>query len=330
MSEQQNIEHFYQLLDETSSYLAQAYHKPYLEAVIDAAEQFFQGDLVLEATDEQRARMEAFIHRFEQLQLSNEELRRGLQLVILNGMKADHIPGTGITPDAVAMFMGFLANKFSRQPSTVLDPAVGIGNLLSCVLNQYSHEIKAFGIEVDPTLVRLAYVNTNLQKHQVELYHQDALKPVYINPADLIVCDLPIGIYPNTQAATGYQLYAEGEVLYTHHLLIEQALRLTAEGGYLLLLIPNHLFVEDGAMRLRQLITEQAFVQALLQLPSNLFVEGSILKSIFILQKKGNKVLKPKQTLIASLPSFSNPASFSKVLAQINQWLVMEKGEHML
>lgn len=311
MSAVNKLEECFQLLDRSSTFIAKEYNKTYLEALIDTAEQFFQSE------------------EFQRLSLSKENVRRAMQLAILNGMKEEAIPGTGVTPDTVAMLIAYLASRLST-PTAILDPAIGTANLLTCVLNQYDHPRKAYGIEVDATLVRLAYVNTNLQEYPVELYHQDALKPLYIASAELTVCDLPVGIYPNEKVAKNYQLYNQEQPMYTHHLLIEQSLRMTVDGGYLIFLIPNTLFVEPGADRLRQFITEQAYVQAVLQLPNNLFQEGSIFKSIFILQKKGENIKKPNQTLVAQLPSFSSAEAFSKVLDQINEWIASEKREHMV
>lgn len=331
MSVAKNIEKCFQLLDESSLFIVKEYGKKYLEALIDTAEQFFQGEPVLEGTPEQEERMASFIKAYRQLGLTKEEIRRGMQLAILKGIKEENIPGTGVTPDAVAMLIAYLVQRFHAHAKIILDPAMGAANLLTSVLNQFSiKDQSAYGLEVDPTLIRLAYVNTNLQEHGIELYHQDALKPVLVPPAELIVCDLPIGLYPNEEVAKSYELYSETSPVYTHHLLIEQSLRLAQEGGYLFLLIPNSLFVEPGADRLRQLITREAYIQALLELPKSLFQEGSIYKSIFILQKKGKQVHKPKQTLIVSLPSFSNAKEFSKVLDQINYWLATEKGQIMV
>lgn len=331
MSVAKKIEDCFQLLDQSSSYIAKAYGKKYLEALIDTAEQFFQGEPVLEGTKDQEERMASFITAYQQLSLTKEEIRRGMQLAILKGIKEDNIPGTGITPDSVAMLIAYLVQRFNPHAQTIFDPAIGAANLLTSVLNQCTTKYQAaYGLEVDPTLIRLAYANTNLQEHEIELYHQDALKPVLTPPAEITVCDLPIGLYPNEEVAKSYELYSDVDPIYTHHLLIEQTLRLAAEGGYLFFLIPNSLFIEPGAERLRQLITKEAYIQALLELPKSLFQEGSIYKSIFILQKKGNNVQKPKQTLIVSLPSFSNADEFSKVLGQINYWLAREKGQLMV
>ncbi|WP_025026633.1 class I SAM-dependent methyltransferase [Caldalkalibacillus mannanilyticus] len=302
MTTHQKMERCFNLLDQSTIKRSQEQHCSYLDALIEVA-------------DDQE---------IETGEYSNEDVRRAMQLAILKGMKEHSIVGTGITPDSVAMFMAHLAQKFIEQPQVIFDPAVGSANLLTCVLNQYKSPISSYGVEVDSTLVRLAYVNSNLQKHGVELFHQDSLKPLYIPKAQLVISDLPVGIYPNLEIAKKYTLFNEIAEMYTHHLLIEQCINFTEENGYMILLIPNSLFVEQGAEKLRSLVTEQTHIQGILQLPVSLFQEGSIQKSIFILQKKGKDSIKPKQVLMASLPSFTNKESFARSLDQIHQWILTE------
>ena len=59
-------------------------------------------------------------------------------------------------------------------------PAVGTGNLLTTILNQLNcPDIRSYGVEIDDLLIRLAYVNANLQNHPLELYRQDSLRPLF-------------------------------------------------------------------------------------------------------------------------------------------------------
>ncbi len=85
---------------------------------------------------------------------------------------------------------------------TLFDPAVGTGNLLLAVLNQLAGEAgKAFGSEIDDVLIKLAYVQANLQEKEIELFNQDSLQPIFMEPADAVICDLPVGYYPDDESA---------------------------------------------------------------------------------------------------------------------------------
>ncbi len=75
--------------------------------------------------------------------------------------------------------------------------------------------MEPIGVEIDDILIRLAYVNANLQAHPVQLFNQDSLEPLFIDPVDAVVCDLPVGYYPNDSRAADYQLKAvEGHSLF--------------------------------------------------------------------------------------------------------------------
>lgn len=162
-------------------------------------------------------------------------------------MKESVQPNHQMTPDAVGMLVGYLVNKFVTKPSyLLLDPAIGTGNLLTTVINQQEGKaIESIGIEIDDLLIKLAYINANLQQHPIQLYNQDSLEPLFIELADAVVSDLPVGYYPNDVRANDFQLKSEKGHSYAHHLFIEQSIKYTKEGGYLFFLIPNGLFESE-------------------------------------------------------------------------------------
>lgn len=96
--------------------------------------------------------------------------------------------------------------------------------------------MSGFGVEVDEVLIKLALVNANLQKHAIEFFHQDGLAPLYIDPVDAVVSDLPVGYYPNEIGASEYKLKADEGMSYAHHLFIEQSVKHTKEWRVLILL----------------------------------------------------------------------------------------------
>src|SRR5699024_11881246 len=61
---------------------------------------------------------------------------------------------------------------------TLFDPASGTGNLLFVIMEQIKHELEVYASEVDPLLLKLSLVNANLQKKEVEFFHQDSLSPL--------------------------------------------------------------------------------------------------------------------------------------------------------
>ncbi|WP_078545093.1 class I SAM-dependent methyltransferase [Litchfieldia alkalitelluris] len=329
MEQRSQVEILFKVIDETASLLREELACTYIEGVAETGENLFQQAILQEEISElSKKRLEKEYSLFYKQRFTKEEIRKAYQLSILKGMHEASQANHQMTPDAVALFIGYLVKKVTegKEQLSIFDPAIGTGNLLTAVLNQNTDKtVKAYGCDVDDLLIRLAFVNANLQEQNVELFNQDSLEALYVDPVDVIVCDLPYGYYPNDVNASNYQLKAETGHSYAHHLFIEQSLKYTQEGGFVLLLIPNALFESDQTKQLNSFLHEHAYIQGLIQLPSTMFKQKEAAKSVFILQKKAEGVQAPKQTLLANLPSFSNKEAMSNMVQKIDQWFKDEK-----
>lgn len=320
--EKGNIEMLFTCLDDCTAIIQNELNVTYLEALILTGEFLFQGNIDSSLSEVSMKKLKNSISSINLEDFTKEQIRKTYQLTILKGMKEGTQAHHAMTPDAVAMFMSYLVNKVTEkyQDFRLLDPAVGSGNLLTAILNNSNKKIDSFGIEPDETLLKLAYVNSNLQKHIIELFHQDSLTNIFIDLVDVVVSDLPIGYYPNQSIAEQYQLKADKGMSYTHHLIIEQMISSTKQGGFLIFLIPSNMFETDQAKRLHQFIKEHAHIYSLIQLPKSLFKEENNRKSIFILRRKGEGIQPPSQALLAELPSFSHKQSLSEMINSMNNW----------
>lgn len=317
------VEELFTLFNETAIVLQEELSCTYLEALAETGENLFQSSILQEELSE--LTVKRLKKQYEQVNLerfSKEEIRKAFQLVILKGMKENIQPNHQMTPDTVGILVGYLVSKFiQKQEYRLLDPAVGTGNLLTTVLNQQAQKnIESFGVEIDDILIKLAYVNANLQEHTVRFFHQDSLEPLFLDPIDVVVSDLPVGFYPNDLRAADYQIKAEEGHTYSHHLFIEQSVKHTVPGGYLFFLIPNGLFESEQATLLHEYIKEHLIIQGLIQLPESMFKNKNAGKSILILQKKGENIQPPKQALLVQLPSLSSSAVMEKVLGKMDEW----------
>ncbi|WP_066063492.1 class I SAM-dependent methyltransferase [Neobacillus soli] len=322
------VEQLFTLFNETAVLLQEELNCTYLEALAETGENLFHGSVLQDELSELTVkRLEKQYEQHHLEKFSNEEIRKAYQLVILKGMKESVQPNHQMTPDSVGMLVGYLVERFMKQPSfRLLDPAVGTGNLLTTVLNHLHKKVASVGVEIDDLLIKLAYVNANLQEHSIELFNQDSLEPLFIDPVDAVIGDLPVGFYPNDVRALDYQLKANEGHSYAHHLFIEQSVRHTAPGGYLFLIMPNGLFESKQAGKLHEFFKENVIVQGLLQLPTSMFKNKNAAKSILILQKMGEGVLPPKQALLVDLPSLSNMTEMDKILIQMEKWFQENKG----
>jgi site-specific DNA-methyltransferase (adenine-specific) len=328
---QTKVEQLFTVLDQTAVLLQEELQVSYLEATGFTADNLFEGQVMQEEilhNELLRKRLEKEYKTINIDELTKEEIRKGLQLVILKGMKEATQAHHHMTPDAVSLFIGYLVNKLTEglKELTILDPAIGTANLLTAVLNSLSDkQVKGFGVEIDDLLVKLSFINANLQQHDIEFFNQDALQDLFIDPVDLVVCDLPVGYYPNDEGAKKFELHTAEGHSYAHYLFIEQSFLYTKPGGKLVFLIPNSLFEGEYAKRLHSFIKENGVIQGILQLPLSMFKKEQHAKSILILQKQGQNVKLPKQALLAELPSFSNMKAMEGMVSRIDQWFEQEK-----
>lgn len=323
---QENVEKHFKLLDEMVEYIQEKMNVTYIEGLTIGLEYIVTEVAPSSLTKDVQEKIDKKIKFFTFDALDKEEIRKVLQLTILKGMKGATQQQHLITPDTVAMFIGYVAQKLigSKEKLRVFDPASGSANLLMAVLNQLTMNKQAYGSEIDPTLIQLSLMSANLQRTEVEFFHQDSLQPFLLEPVDLIVSDLPVGYYPDDVRSSQFKLNATKGHAYSHHLLMEQSIHYTKEGGYLLFVIPNFLFDSDQADKLHVYLQQEVHIIGLLQLPLSIFRDENQAKSILVLQKKGEATKAPKETLLAQLPSFKDVRATEQIVEKMNQWFKNE------
>jgi site-specific DNA-methyltransferase (adenine-specific) len=324
----ESVEKLFTMFNVTADLLKDELSCTYLEALAESGDNLFHGKVLQEEISEWTSkRLEKLYGEVRLADHSKEEIRKGFQLAILKGMQENVQAHHQMTPDSVGLFMGYLVSKFiSKQSYRLLDPAVGTGNLLSTVLHQLDEkEVESAGIEIDDVLIRLAYVNANLLEHEVQLFNQDTLDPLFIDPVDAVISDLPVGYYPNDLRASEFKVKAESGHTYAHHLFIEQSARHTKEGGYMFFIIPNGLFESEQAGNLRELFKSHLYIQGIIQLPKTIFKNEQAAKSILVLQKQAEGIKPPKQALLVELPKLSDGSAMSRMLGKIDEWFAENK-----
>lgn len=321
MSESKVVELF-DWIDETTMIIQQHADETFLESLAVTLEALFYGDIYDENHIGLNDKIREELTKVELSDYSRENIRKAVQLAVLKGMKKATQHHHTMTPEAIALFIGYLADKLTKnlEEVRIFDPASGTANLLLIVMSHLKQPVKAFASEIDPTLLKISLLNANLQKQRVEYFHQDSLKPLLLDPVDLVVADLPVGYYPDDGEASKFELRAEKGHSYSHHLFIEQSLMYTKEGGFLIFIIPEFLFESDQADKLHAFIVKNAHIVGLLQLPGTAFASKEHKKGIFILQKKGKDTTNVKQPLLAMLPSFNDTKAMENILGQINSW----------
>ncbi|MGM9924624.1 MAG: class I SAM-dependent methyltransferase [Bacillus sp. (in: firmicutes)] len=327
----ESIEKAFQLLDQTALIIEEECHCTYLEALAETAENIFQRSILQEDVSEMTKKR--LLKQYDSIpfeQFDAETIRKAFQLAILKGMKQNTQSHHQMTPDSIGLFVSYLVRKCmeGKESFRVLDPAVGTGNLLFTILQQFKkEEIASIGCDVDETLVKLAYSGANLMQCAVELYNGDSIKPLLIDPVDLIVSDLPVGYYPDDARAQEFEVKADDEHTYAHHLLIEQSVRHLNEGGYGIYIIPNSIFESAQATLLQQFLKNHTHIQGLVALPASLFKNEAAAKSILIVQKKKDGLSAPKNALLVQLPNMSDSTAMRNILKKMDEWFKAEKRD---
>ncbi|CUN13690.1 MULTISPECIES: class I SAM-dependent methyltransferase [Turicibacter] len=323
------IEQLFDLVDETSMIISSELKMNYLQAMCESCGNIMSQDVSQSVNEEIRQALEKQYSDLEELEFTQEEIRKALQLAILKGLKAERVTNAVMTPDSIALMVSYLISKFipSAKEMTVADLTVGTGNFLTAILNQIDVEPQAiYGVDVDKDLLQIAYTLSDMQEHAVQFYQQSSLKPMLVEPLDLIVGDLPTGEVVDSSELVDLELsLVSKQVTYLPYLLIENHLKYLKPGGYAFYVIPNDLFSQKGSTEFHQMLTSQANIQALLQLPSSMFKSHELGKSLFIIQKNGEAIQPIKEVLVAQLPSFNDREKFGQTLNRIDNWIKLNK-----
>ncbi len=310
----ENIEKLFSFIDEYAEKLSKEHDLTYLDSVLETLNTWLDGEISPSGSEP-----------------TKEEIRKAIQLCILKGMRQSAQPNHQMTPDSLGLLLGYFVEQFyekefkTNHKITVLDPAIGTGNLLLTVMNLVGDKIQGVGVEIDDLLIQLAAASAELEKQPIALYRQDALENLMIDPVDAAICDLPVGYYPNDEVAKEYEVKAQEGMTYAHHLFIEQSLKYVKDGGYLFFLVPDHLFESEQSALLNKLITQKAWIQALVQLPSELFSSKAHAKSLLIIQKKSETEKPVKEVLLAKVPNMKNMKALELFFAKVQKWKKEQK-----
>ncbi|AXH99463.1 class I SAM-dependent methyltransferase [Sporosarcina sp. PTS2304] len=285
---------------------AQSVDGLYLDAILEASERWLDKPSLLELESP----------------VQPEEIRKGIQLALLKAMKQSAQAHHQMTPDSIGYLIGYLVNKLvdSKGAITFLDPAVGTGNLLFTVLNQFPGEATASAVEIDDVLIQIAAATANLLELPVSFYLQDAIRPLPIDLVDAVVSDLPVGYYPDDEVAMDYELMAKEGHAFSHYLYIEQSMRYVKPGGYGFFVVPSRLLTAEGAEPILAYVKEHRLLRGLFELPDTLFADQRFAKSILLLQQPPTEKFVQPDVLLAKIPELGNAAAMQSFFKKVNSW----------
>lgn len=319
--EQSSVEQLFETIDAMTKVIETQMEEPYLNSLIMTMEFIVYGES--DSIDQKLLdNIEQYEKKLSKIAFKPKVLQKAFQLAIVKGMKDSIQPQHVMTPETIALLIGYLAEKVTTHLDSIriFDPVCGTGNLLTIVMEQLKKNLSVYANEIDPTLLRLSVIQADIQQKAIHFFHQDSLRPLFLDPVDLVIADLPVGYYPDQERAQAFELGWEEGPSYAHHLLLEQSMNYTKNGGYLLFLIPEFLFNSEQSTILHPYLHKQAHIVGVLQLPESAFKSKQNVKSILILQKKGEHTTAPQQPLLVKLPSLRDTAAMENILMKINAW----------
>ena len=281
------------------------------------------------------AKLEAIYQELKQLNLTPLQLKQAITVAIIKAQKDDKAEVNKLmTPDAIGLIASLIAyevlNVQNKKTVNIVDPTVGTGNLLIEVIEQLNmtdkFHINAAALYNDDTLVALAKSFSEVMNLNLDAYHQDSVADWDITDIDMAVADLPVGYYPIDENAKNFQTSAESGHSYAHHLLIEQTMNNLNDGGLGIFIVPSQIFQTDQAKKLSEWMVSSVYLQAVLDLPANLFASKEAQKAVVVLQKHGNNAKQVENVLMGTIPDTNNPKLFEGFKDQLQDWAKNFKG----
>lgn len=314
--EQKKTEEIYRVLDQASQILSEALDTSYLDGLIEICEDLIQGNIQIENNQPNAAVVERLTVLLNGLTLTNytaEEIRKAVSLAYLKAVQVDRIQVVHHqTPDAIAMIVAYVAAKFVREvkPVDILDPFVGMGNLLATVVNYFkTMELtigKVTGVEIDDALIALAGISFDFQKLMVNLIEGDS-QDIDLPSADIIVTDVPL-------VHKEVDFVPDNGLIYT----ASEALK---ENGIGVFVVPSVMLENENAANFLSKLTQSVYVQGIIKFAPSTFKNTQAAKSLLVVQKHGQRAKQVEQVLLAQVPVLTATKELTQFFANLDQWI---------
>lgn len=299
------IDFYYDCLDEATMLIYEEKKKDYLSCLITASE-YFLGYENEKLSFELMKKLDICYQKLMQYQYANEEVRVALQLLIIKGFKhLQKYPLDLMTPDSISYLFAKIINNLYEDELTILDVALGTGNLINTISNYYPYSLSLIGIEKEEMLVRLAKVGSELQNNDLKIYLNDCLDPIY-DKVDVVIGDLD-----------SYEI----DNHYFPYLVVNKYLHNLSERGIFIYLIANDFFLKPQTLEFKNQFP--GTLLGLIVLPETMFAKKDTGKSILI---GTHKKLDNFDMLVINMPSLKEQDKVNNTIKYINAWTNNLKG----
>lgn len=311
---QEHINLYFQYLTQSTTLLQTDLDIHYAKALSLSIHQLHEFQPFDELTLDVKLKMDELLMTMEGIPFQKEEIRKAMQLALLQAMKDDMLEVQELTPDTIGILIHFFIERLiPSQKIQLLDPLAGSGNLLATIQNISSKEMVLLGVEHQASMVQIMQSMADALELDIQCFFQDTLhfKGYFV---DAMVMDFSLETEPSMP-------YFPYEVL-THHAQNVQP------GGYVFAVIFDDFFDQAGSSIFRELIQDRYDVIGLVKLPKTLFKRYA--KSLLILRKKATHLKGISKVLAIELPDIREQEMFRQAISNINQWIdeFIIKGEN--
>lgn len=326
---QEKVAQYFDALSKTSGELSQEIDVSHIDALIEVIDDINAGDVHRELGKPSQLVAEKIEEaiKLDWSKSSDTDRRKAVQLAILQANRHDKTPANyQITPDGIGYLLASLINQTADlvDDDTIIDIAVGSGNLLWTVSENLNFQLNKIGIDNDETQLALAAAGDELiNPHAPTTFYQaDVLSLEETPKAKVVIADLPVGYY-TVDDDWQFETKSSNGQSWLQNLIVEKSLSFVSDDGWVYLVVPAALLSGDNAKKLLQFVTSHTQLKAFLQLPNDFFQDERAAKAILVLRKKSNHP--QKEVLMGQYPSLKNPKKLQEFLQDIEAWVKLDK-----
>ena len=304
-----NLELFYDCVDESNNFLYEVFRKPYFELIEMTVKNILAGEVVTELDNPaDYKKLKKIYSKIKNVDFSVEDVRKAMQSIILRGFKEMRIPNGNTTPDTIGIFMAYLITKMTKEKSiSIADPLCGTGNLLFTISNYLDKECKLYACDNDLWMTKLTSMMSDLLNANTEIFLQDTLN-LNLSNIDAVVFDMPHSELKENK-------YFPYEAILHYKAMLK-------DGGCMIGMVENDFFNYDSNQEFKKKLLDDMTIVGLTELPDEMF-KAVKPKIIITLQKK--KFKEGTKCFMVKLPSFTNVNEFNDSLMDIEAWFEKNK-----
>lgn len=255
--------------------------------------------------DEIPGTLEELVLPLRRMDFEKDELRKSLIALTLKGYKTDQIANSEFTPDTISFIVGYVvASYFKEQTPSILDPVVGTASMLTAVCNMLPSVGDIVAIDSNLDQIQTARVFTDLLGYDVDYILEDAITST-ITGFDCVIADVPMYIYNDD---------------YFPHRFVAHYMSKLNGGGVMVCVIPTDFFTVESTYK--DEIIQTATLVGLINLPSDLFIDQKLARSILIMEPTKRNV---DEFLLIDLPRIEEEEAFYAAIQRMEAWFLKEK-----